>query len=61
MDSEQELNMFESIMVIQLQRIYDLLLLGMPQEDASRIRAVHESGQYLAPEPSLAPEDDLDL
>ena len=54
---ESEMDMFQTIIIIQLQRIYDLLLLTVPQEEASRIRALHEAGQYLAPEPSLAPDE----
>ncbi len=50
------LSEFETIIVIQLQRLYDLLLLNLPESTQERIEGLHTEGRYLAPEPSIAPD-----
>lgn len=46
-----------TILYIQLQRIYDLLLLDMSQESAKKIREAHEQGYFFAPDPALRQDE----
>lgn len=47
-----------AVQIIMLCRIYDLLLLQLPDEDKYKIMRLHEAGGTLAPPPSWAGEQE---
>jgi hypothetical protein len=52
------------VQVILLMRIYDLLWVTLATQDpdtASKIAEVHESGQFVGPNPSIAGPSDSDV
>lgn len=52
-------DVFQTVLLIQLARIYDALIAGLPEKQAKALLDMHEHGEFMCPHPAIAiaPED----